>query len=185
MGWLYQNKPSTQTTVEYFEKGLSFDDETYTQRVLKIAQVRMSVVYAAVERITKATGKREVWAFVALVRYVPNSTYNFGYKDMDETVGPCECDCPESILDLLTPTEFEYAIEWRKKCRARIAMMKTIHKGCVLTFAEPIKFNSGFTAAQFTVVHAGRGWLRAIGDPMLCRVSRDLLLTGTVAAPVA
>ena len=46
-----------------------------------------------------------------------NSHYfNFGYKAMDETVGPCCYDCPKSILNLLTPTDSEWANEWRRKC---------------------------------------------------------------------
>ena len=50
-----------------------------------------------------------------------NSYYfNFGYKAMDETVGPCYYDCPKSILDLLTPTDSEWANEWRRKCRENL-----------------------------------------------------------------
>ena len=36
---------------------------------------------------------------------------------MDETCGPYQYDCPESILKLLTPTESKWANEWRAKCR--------------------------------------------------------------------
>lgn len=41
----------------------------------------------------------------------------FGIKDMDETMGPCYYDCPNSILDLLSQTNNEYAINWRNQCR--------------------------------------------------------------------
>lgn len=40
----------------------------------------------------------------------------FFYKAMDETMCPSYYDCPKSILKLLTPTDFEWALEWRKKC---------------------------------------------------------------------
>lgn len=43
--------------------------------------------------------------------------FNFGYKAMDETAGPCRYACPKSILDLLTPIDNEYANQWRNKCR--------------------------------------------------------------------
>ena len=46
--------------------------------------------------------------------------YNFAYKDMDESYGPCQCDCPKGILDLLSPTENEYALQWRKACYENI-----------------------------------------------------------------
>jgi hypothetical protein len=43
---------------------------------------------------------------------------------MDETMGPVESRCPERILDLLTPTDSEYANEWRARCRAFHAASK-------------------------------------------------------------
>ncbi|MBQ8133271.1 MAG: hypothetical protein IJ192_02500 [Clostridia bacterium] len=43
--------------------------------------------------------------------------YNFSYKDMEETCGPYNYDCPESILKLLSPTTSEFALQWREKCR--------------------------------------------------------------------
>jgi len=57
-----------------------------------------------------------VWAAVFLVSIDNKDYYNFAYKDMDETCGPCCYDCPSSILKLLSPTENEYALQWRQKC---------------------------------------------------------------------
>ena len=53
----------------------------------------------------------------------------FYYKDMDDTMGPCEKQCPKSILDLadkLCPCTDEYdphgyAKAWRDECRKRLA----------------------------------------------------------------
>ena len=45
--------------------------------------------------------------------------FNFGYKAMDETDGPYYYDCPKSILNLLTPTDNEYANQWRNECREK------------------------------------------------------------------
>ena len=53
---------------------------------------------------------------------------NFGYKDMDESCGPYQYDCPVSILNLLSPTEYEYAIEWRKACRENAAKKAAARK---------------------------------------------------------
>ena len=33
-------------------------------------------------------------------------------------MGPCESECPASILDTLTDTDSEYAVNWRARCRA-------------------------------------------------------------------
>jgi hypothetical protein len=83
-----------------------------------------STYYAAVKRTTFATETKpeEVIVFAAIVLTAVNSKsyYNFAYKDMDETVGPYKYDCPKSILDLLTPTESEWANEWRKQCYERL-----------------------------------------------------------------
>ena len=48
---------------------------------------------------------------------------------MDESCGPGQCDCPNSILDLLSPTDNEYANEWRKACYENIAKKK--NKNCL------------------------------------------------------
>lgn len=61
-----------------------------------------------------------------LPRYQPESAktrttetgYIFGYKDMDDGMGPVEAECPEAILQLLTPTESSYALAWRTRCWA-------------------------------------------------------------------
>ena len=89
---------------------------TSSGKVLKSAMVG-SVYYAAVEN---KDGK--VWAAVFLTcgRTKWDGTA-WGYKEMDETMGPCECKCPASILALLTPTDSQWANEWREKCRQNIA----------------------------------------------------------------
>ena len=65
-----------------------------------------------------------VFAGIFLTSVCKRDYYDFGYKDMDETVGPCQCNCPKSILDLLTPTDSEWANQWRETCRANIASKK-------------------------------------------------------------
>ena len=37
-------------------------------------------------------------------------------KTMDETMGPFYYDCPKRILKMLSPTDNEAALEWRRKC---------------------------------------------------------------------
>lgn len=91
-----------------------------THRVLKSAMVG-SVYYAAVT--TEKPGKEtQIWAAVFLTcGRVKHDGCIWGYKDMDETMGPCESKCPASILALLTPTDFKWANEWRERCRKNIA----------------------------------------------------------------
>jgi hypothetical protein len=46
-------------------------------------------------------------------------TAEWGYKDMDESCGPCDKDCPLTILELATdPPPNEWAKTWRAEVRA-------------------------------------------------------------------
>ena len=40
----------------------------------------------------------------------------FLYKGVSEDCGPVWTKCPKMILDVLSPTESQWALEWRKKC---------------------------------------------------------------------
>ena len=110
----------------YFLEGLNrgyFD-------VLKSSMVG-STYYAAVKPLKKYGGKDEngndihldipseeqrVFAVVFLTSTSRKDYFNFSYKDMSEDMGPYQFDCPKGILDLLSPTTNENAIEWRKVC---------------------------------------------------------------------
>jgi hypothetical protein len=39
----------------------------------------------------------------------------WGYKDIDETMGPVELSCPESYLTMCTAPESDYAYQWRQR----------------------------------------------------------------------
>ena len=96
--------------------------------VLKSSMVG-STYYAAVKRTKFATDTIpedvRVFAVICLTSTNMRDYYNFAYKDMDESCGPGDCDCPKSILDLLSPTDNEWANDWRKACYERIAKKKS------------------------------------------------------------
>lgn len=106
--------------------------------VLKSSMVG-STYYAAVQRVVKYIGKgengeeiyeslpeneRTTFGAVFLTSTDAKDYFNFSYKDMDESMGPGHCDCPKSILDLLSPTNDEYANEWRKACYENLTKKK-------------------------------------------------------------
>ena len=68
--------------------------------------------------------ERQVFGVVFLTSTDSKDYYNFSYKDMDESMGPCYYDCPKGILDLLTPTDSEWANNWRAKCREQLEKKK-------------------------------------------------------------
>ena len=92
------------------------ETDKYIWKVLKSVIVG-STYYAAVEKTDKDTGKSKIFAGVCLTSVDNSDWHNFSYKDMDESVGPFESKCPNSILNLLTETKYEYANEWRERCR--------------------------------------------------------------------
>lgn len=93
----------------------TWDNEDTSGRVLK-STMRGSVYYGAYEWTNKKTNEVKNIGIVILTSSDKAHGFNFGYKDMTESMGPGYYDCPKSIIDLLSPTENEYAIEWRKKC---------------------------------------------------------------------
>ena len=145
MGWTTTYKPKGEPVLDFFMRNGVLrwgDDNPNTYRVLDSALVSMSTFYAAVEQVNKETGKRIVWAAVILVRFSRdphNRDNNFGWKDMDESCGPYETKCPERILKLLTPTDNEYALSWRKACWANIEKCKArknLPVGTVLKYGK-------------------------------------------------
>lgn len=144
MGWTYQRAKNYKSNGSVDRKAecdalINYTTDKVQQKVLK-SSMRGTVYYAAVERIEDGT--RQVWAAIFLTAGQDRSDpyFNFGYKDMDETMGPFNYDCPVSILDLLTPTDSENANIWRQKCReAREARDKTvIHKKSVYVKAKAL-----------------------------------------------
>ena len=58
-----------------------------------------------------------------------NDRDGWGYKDVDETMGPYKHDFPVSWLDLLSPVESEYAVEWRERVRKQAEFMAQLKLG--------------------------------------------------------
>lgn len=124
-----------------------------------------STFYAAVRN--KDSG--EVWALVVLTRR-SSGYFNFSYKEMSESMGPNEASAPAKVLNALTPTEDEYAIEWRKACRealvaktaAKTAASK-VKPGTVIEFEEAVEFSNGGKYTRFRF--EGRNIFGAIGGP--------------------
>jgi len=98
---------------------------------------------------------RPVFAIICLVRWAPKARNgeNFGYKDLSENMGPCECRCPASVLDLLGPTENAYALEWRQACRTRLALLarRKPKPGDTIVLPKPVSFSDGYEAASFGI----------------------------------
>ena len=119
MGWTYQPKPAN-VKAYIKDKLLTWEGNTHYVKCLDVMIVQMKTAYAAIEAGRIENGQKipdRVFGEVVLLDYRKNDYYDFGYKDMEETMGPVEARCPEKILDLLSPTENAYATAWRNRCR--------------------------------------------------------------------
>lgn len=93
-----------------------------------------SVYYAAIKDCMRYLGESDgksvyesiedgkIWCAILLTSI--RGDY-FSYKYMDETVIPYYYDCPESILKLLSDTDNENALEYRRLCREKRKEKKT------------------------------------------------------------
>jgi hypothetical protein len=113
MGWVFSERFNPDRRTE-LDKQLTCEGEHKKFRVLKSAMVGPTY-YAAVEIISDNT--RKVTAVVVLTEVDHDEIGCCGYKILDENMGPDEAQCPADILDLLTPTDNGYALDWRRRCR--------------------------------------------------------------------
>lgn len=164
MGWLFMTRDGMgghRSAKDYLDAQLTYppkDDAGSTGlRVLASSCPRNQVYYAAVQPY--GGDSTAVFAVVCLVRWNPRDKEGmvFGYKNMDETAGPNEAECPERILALLGPTDHEYAIDWRRRCveslRRRRRPMKD---GARIQLADEMTFTDGHKGRDFIVVKRGR-----------------------------
>lgn len=154
MGWTFVPMPY-EGAKTYLDKTFSWKNDKSTHRVLDSAIVGRTQYYAAVERLL-LDGSRSVFAVICLLEFAPKAADDcqFGYKEMDETMGGVIAHCPPRILDKLSDTDNEDAQNWREKCRA-LAEKKVPQVGDTIKMAHELTFSGDFTDDTFKVVRSG------------------------------
>lgn len=76
---------------------------------------RGNVIYILWE-ITGSEGLKERFIEVVLMKRSPEG---WGYKQMDESMGPYYYECPISYIEMAGPTKYESAQKWRDQVWAR------------------------------------------------------------------
>jgi len=186
MGWLCRHDP-IDDPVAYLTGQFNHEGEHRINRVLDAARVA-NTVYMAVECTDKATGKSFVLAAVILISNTRK--HGFGYKDMTETMGPCECACPDRIMRLLSPvTDIpnpSYAADWRarvaahKKAAAELRTKRaSLRPGSIVTLERAVSFRDGTAASVFRLRFVRRK------TPIFEPVDRPGFLCGLRAADLA
>ena len=156
MGWLYKHD-QIDDPVAYLTGQFTHTSEQRTNRVLDAARVA-STVYMAIESTDKTTGKSFVFAAGILISNTRK--HGFGHKDITETMGPCECACPDRIMRLLSPvTDIpnpSYAADWRarvaahKKAAAELRTKRaSLRTGSIVTLERAVSFHDGTAASGF------------------------------------
>lgn len=110
MGWLF-----CSPTREALIKRLLHDFETGNCTLVDHS-VYGNELYAVVKR--RDTGERFI--MVCLMKGTPGNFHpddiRWGYKDMDESCGPCVYNCPERLL-AQSDCQRDRSVEWRQHCR--------------------------------------------------------------------
>lgn len=193
MGWLisYNKLRHGETVDDRMRKEMSWstsDEKSGSKHEIVASATVGSTWYAAVKN-TSPDSASYTFTLICLTSK-GKSGKGFGYKDMDETVGPCEINCPKRILDLLTPTDNEYANKWRDAChekRATSAKQRAegskIVPGMAIKTAEPLHYSEK-ELDTFTIVPtpaSDRGVIAtAKGGHGLYRLPLRVLATATI-----
>jgi hypothetical protein len=106
----------------------------------------------------------EPFALIVLQRRT-RGQYNYGRKELTESSGPYESQCPARVLDAIeraipVPPN-EWAEEWRSRCRENIVRRqaaKSVKSGTWIELASPLVFSDG----------VGRSLLQFIGRSSFC-----------------
>ena len=155
MGWTFHNGASRADIIA------ELTDERITEgRVFRTLRkcLRGNTMYALHET-GPADGELRKWICVYLLQRDPG--YGWGYKDIDESMGPVECDCPVSYLDQADPATHKYAIEWRAKIRSiaskrpKVGERWELKSGCVvnevtITSLRPLRGASSGTVYKLS-----------------------------------
>jgi hypothetical protein len=191
MGWTFTHKPHGMTAAEFIKRDtLNWQHiENEAERPVIVAETRgtgcvaFAVRYplAALEAQPKiaeylraslvpdADGSITL-AELFLTRRARDPGFEFGYKEVSETMGPVDV-VPPSFLKHLSAIadETSYAAAWRERCVAEAKAKATakaaaakIVEGVRIRFAEPIRFTGGAEHSEFIAVSIQRRYRTAL-----------------------
>ena len=180
MGWSYCHRPEGKTDLQWFREDLWRDPE-YQKRLIDGSTYR-GAFYGVYETeaqhapylVPGDNGMVRLALVILVKRGRGADGYNFGYKDMDETMGPCESQCPARILDQLSPYKEDatgYCKDWRARCRANLDARKArpaLRHGLRVKLPTPAKFRDGRERDTFTVERIGTRTRFRGDDGALC-----------------
>ena len=115
MGWLFN--PSWQNKADVIAH---VTEEYHTFKTLRSC-VRGNILWA-LHWLRRTSGEEIQFITCYLLK---KTNGHWGYKDMDETVGPFYYSCPLSYLDAAGDPSNELSARWRKKVRTYHAQRRS------------------------------------------------------------
>ncbi len=164
MGWTYTHINRGEA-YKNLKDIYTMENERIKSEVLRCFLKGFTTFYAAVKYTYKETGKSFVYAGVCKTHF-GRGQWNFGYKEMEEFMGPSESDCPETIMKMLTPLDeiaeienydktkdgsYTFAKRWRENCWQLINGKKQLVNGAIVKAKTPIPFRDGSKIDTFEV----------------------------------
>ena len=164
MGWTCSHRPQGQSIKDFLREKYEWDNDKQKGEVLDLAVKDLRTAYIAVRNTDKQTGCSYVWGLVCLISYHRGDYYNTCVKEVTETMGPMEAECPEWILKLLTSLDDpdytaankDWAREWRECCWNNIKRRNSrprLRRGMHLRHPEGIRFANGETIREFQILN--------------------------------
>jgi hypothetical protein len=170
MGWTFMPSHG-RDRAEIIRSQLNWENDTITDKVLDLA-VAGTTVYLLVCRTPKAGWEPDTtyvndadgtfrWIAVFLTRKARDA-YDFGYKDLTESMGPVEAGCPRRIIAAASPlrhpdpaVEGNYAARWRQKCldqaAAKAKRKAELVHGATIRISRALEFADGHKGDRFVV----------------------------------
>jgi len=173
MGWTYTSRSPGTTDREFFSKRFG---HPFTHSA-SIDGAFYAVIELPAEREDRLQPDDRGMVRLAVVILFkrernPSDGYNFGWKEMDEFMGPRECRCPPKLLALLSPFKPEalikppaepddvferhapaqHAADWRESCRKAAERRTALVVGGRYTLPYPLSFSDGVEGKSYTLI---------------------------------
>ena len=119
MGWLFSPHWETRADlVRHLRRPARFGD--------RLQLVRASVTGSHHWYLVRELATGQHWIGLDLLQSAQGD--GWGYKDLDETAGPCVVDCPLAYLDAPHAEPVGFAAQWRERVRAYHLGRQAMHQ---------------------------------------------------------
>jgi hypothetical protein len=190
MGWTYGWAERRFLIEEILKSNLTWSNERSANKVLAHC-CKGNNLWAVCETTRHKTPEGAAfdppcvqrWVALYLLRRC-GSPAEWGYKDMDESCGPCEVNCPLSYLELAPLVDVGYAKAWRERVREYWARQAT-GRALAKSLKAGDKFRTARGEWEFVRDYSRVYVVGTDSTGRSYRVRKADILTETPVAPVA